>query len=161
MPKFNQIPSRGPSPNRGSSLPDVQAIGPDHTTKAKWRQSRGIDPSTQVRIVKVSHMRYQHPDLSEITQFLRGEFLGYPSQRWLSRVDFGMNVVKKNDTERWYQGYGPDQYVYYAREGPKAFLGGTFEVESFEDLEKYVFARSSSRYSDFFLELVEYQELKS
>lgn len=46
--------------------------------------------------------------------------------------------MKKNDNERWYRGYGPDQYVYYAREGPKAFLGGTFEVESFQDLEKYV-----------------------
>lgn len=53
-----------------------------------------------------------------------------------TRTDFGMHVVKKTDTERWYSGYGPDQYVYYAREGPRKFLGGAFEVESYEDLER-------------------------
>lgn len=51
-------------------------------------------------------------------------------------VDFGLKVIKKTDTERWYGGYGPDQYVYYAREGPRKFLGGVFEVESYEELEK-------------------------
>lgn len=51
-------------------------------------------------------------------------------------VDFGLRVVKKTDNERWYGGYGPDQYVYYAREGPRKFLGGTFEVESYAELEK-------------------------
>jgi catechol 2,3-dioxygenase-like lactoylglutathione lyase family enzyme len=66
-------------------------------------------------------MRYQHPDLQEITTFLR---------------DFGMSVVKKTDTQRWYKGYGKDQYVYYAQQGEKKFLGGTFEVESYAELEK-------------------------
>lgn len=66
-------------------------------------------------------MRYQHPDLSEITTFLR---------------DFGMSVVRKTDSQRWYKGYGQDQYVYYAQQGEKKFLGGTFEVESYAELEK-------------------------
>jgi hypothetical protein len=66
-------------------------------------------------------MRYQHPDLAEITTFLR---------------DFGMNVVKKAEGKRWFSGYGIDQYVYYAQEGEKRFLGGTFEVESYAELEK-------------------------
>ena len=48
-----------------------------------------------------------------------------------------MTVVKKTETQRWYRGYGPDQYVYYAQQGPKKYLGGTFEVESMEELEKY------------------------
>ncbi|EON65740.1 hypothetical protein W97_04979 [Coniosporium apollinis CBS 100218] len=113
--------SRGPSPNRGSSLPDFQAIGPDSEKKSAWREARGIDQSKQVKITKLSHMRYQHPDVQQITTFLR---------------DFGLHVVKKTDTERWYRGYGPDQYVYYARQGPKKFLGGSFEVESYEQLEK-------------------------
>ena len=47
-----------------------------------------------------------------------------------------MKVVKKTETERWYGGYGPDQYVYYARQGPRKYLGGAFEVESYEELEK-------------------------
>lgn len=49
-----------------------------------------------------------------------------------------MTVTKKTDTERWYRGYGSDPYVYYARKGPSAFLGGAFEVESYQDLERYV-----------------------
>ena len=47
-----------------------------------------------------------------------------------------MHVLKKSENERWYRGYGPDQYVYYARQGPKKFLGGVFEVESRAELEK-------------------------
>ncbi|KKZ68080.1 hypothetical protein EMCG_06292 [[Emmonsia] crescens] len=42
----------------------------------------------------------------------------------------------KTDTEVWYRGYGPDQYIYYAQKGPKKFLGGTFEVESYAELER-------------------------
>jgi hypothetical protein len=66
-------------------------------------------------------MRYQHPNLDEITTFLR---------------DFGMSVAKKGEGKRWYKGYGEDQYVYYAQEGEKKFLGGCFEVESYAELEK-------------------------
>jgi hypothetical protein len=50
-----------------------------------------------------------------------------------------MTVAKKTQTERWYRGYGPDQFVYYAQQGPKKFLGGCFEVESREELERWAF----------------------
>jgi hypothetical protein len=66
-------------------------------------------------------MRYQHPDLDQITVFLQ---------------DFGMRVVKKMADQIWYRGYGTDQYVYHAQRGEKKFLGGAFEVESYQDLEK-------------------------
>ena len=49
-----------------------------------------------------------------------------------------MQVAKKTDNERWFCGYGTDQYVYYARKGEKKFLGGAFEVESYTDLERSV-----------------------
>lgn len=49
-----------------------------------------------------------------------------------------MHVVKKTDKCRWYAGYGADQYIYFAQEGPKKFLGGTYVVESYADLEKCV-----------------------
>merc|ERR1712000_210505 len=117
----NGTVSRGPSPNRGQSLRDVDAVGPDGEDKREWQKQRGIDRSKQVKLVKLSHMRYQHPDLNKITTFLR---------------DFGMHVTKKGDGERWFRGYGPDQYVYYAKQGPKKYLGGAFEVESREELEK-------------------------
>lgn len=47
-----------------------------------------------------------------------------------------MQVAKRTDDHIWYRGYGPDPYVYYARKGEKKFLGGTFEVETMEDLQK-------------------------
>lgn len=66
-------------------------------------------------------MRYQHPDLNQITTFLR---------------DFGMHVTKRTEDRVWYRGYGSDPYVYYAQKGEKKFLGGTYEVESYMDLER-------------------------
>ncbi|KAF7180912.1 hypothetical protein CNMCM7691_000041 [Aspergillus felis] len=108
-------------PCHGASVPDVAAIGEEQESLAKWKERCGIKPENQIRLVKLAHMRYQHPDLDAITVFLQ---------------DFGMKVVKKTDEEVWYRGYGTDPYVYYARKGPKAFLGGTFEVESYQDLER-------------------------
>lgn len=45
-------------------------------------------------------------------------------------------VAKRQGDEVWYKGYGPDQYVYYARRGPKMFLGGAFEVGSMDELKR-------------------------
>ena len=50
-----------------------------------------------------------------------------------------MYIAKEMETQIWYRGYGSDPYVYYAQKGPKKFLGGTFEVETFEDLMKYFY----------------------
>ncbi|KAF2864872.1 Glyoxalase/Bleomycin resistance protein/Dihydroxybiphenyl dioxygenase [Massariosphaeria phaeospora] len=114
-------PSRETSPNRGASLPQEAAIGPDRKSLHDWQKINNIDRDAQIKLKRVSHMRYQHPDLAEITTFLR---------------NFGMSVVKKTDDKRWYKGYGPDQYVYYAQKGEKKFLGGAYEVQSFAELEK-------------------------
>ena len=116
-----QQSSRGPSPNRGASVNDIEAIGDDRESIADWRRKNDIDPTKQVRLVRLVHMRYQHPDLGQITTFLR---------------DFGMHVAKRTEDKIWYRGYGSDQYVYYAQKGDKRFLGGTYEVESYNDLEK-------------------------
>lgn len=64
--------SRGPSPNRGASVPDNQAIGEESTSQKAWLSEQGIDKSKWVRLTKLSHMRYQHEDLNQITIFLRG-----------------------------------------------------------------------------------------
>jgi hypothetical protein len=106
--------------NEGVSVSDIDASGSDSEPVETWRARNSIDITKQIRLVKLSHMRYQHPDLDEITTFL---------------LDFGMHVVKSTDEKRWFRGYGPDQYVYYAQKGPKKFLGGTFETESYGDLE--------------------------
>lgn len=49
-----------------------------------------------------------------------------------------MTIAKRTEDQIWYRGYGDDQYVYYARKGPREYLGGTFVVETYQDLEKYV-----------------------
>ncbi|KAH7110236.1 Glyoxalase/Bleomycin resistance protein/Dihydroxybiphenyl dioxygenase [Dactylonectria macrodidyma] len=116
--------SSDPNPtnfNAGASVPDTEAIGPNGQSIAEWRQERGIDPAQQIHAVRLVHMRYQHPDLKSIRTFLH---------------DFGMRAVKETEDRVWFQGYGVDQYVYYAQQGPKKFLGGTFEVETYDDLVK-------------------------
>lgn len=66
--------SRGPSPNRGASVPDNEAIGSDSISQAQWFADEKIDKSQWVRLRKLSHMRYQHKDLDVITGFLRGMY---------------------------------------------------------------------------------------
>lgn len=65
--------SRGPSPNRGASVPDNEAAGEESTTQQKWLQENGVDKSKWVKLKRLSHMRYQHEDLNVITTFLKGK----------------------------------------------------------------------------------------
>ena len=109
------------TPNAGGTVPDIQAIGDESESLSSWQKRTGIDVNKQIKLVKLAHMRYQHPDLDRITTFLK---------------DFGMHIVKRTDDEAWYRGYGSDPYVYYARKGEQKYLGGTFLVESLEELEK-------------------------
>lgn len=118
---YEQNPSRETSPNRGSSVPQLEAIPKPCKPLRQWQDEQKIDRDAQVKLTKLVHMRYQHPNLDEITTFLR---------------DFGMVVAQKAEGKRWYKGYGEDAYIYYAQEGEKKFLGGTFEVASFAELEK-------------------------
>lgn len=115
----------GIKPNAGASLLDKVAIGDSkNELSLDWQKQQGIDRSKQVKLVKVSHMRYQHSDMGTMTKFLK---------------DFGMHIVKESEDKQriWWGGYGNDQYVYYAQAGPeKKFLGGCFEVESYAELEK-------------------------
>jgi hypothetical protein len=38
----------------------------------EFRQTYGIDTSTQINLVKIVFMRYQHPDLEKTKTFLKG-----------------------------------------------------------------------------------------
>ncbi|EUC31343.1 hypothetical protein COCCADRAFT_6742 [Bipolaris zeicola 26-R-13] len=114
-------PSREVSPNRGSSVPQSVAIPKPCKPLRQWQQEQNIDRDAQIKLTKLVHMRYQHPDLDEITKFLR---------------DFGMSVAQKAEGKKWFKGYNDEQYVYYAQQGEKKFLGGCFEVESYAELEK-------------------------
>lgn len=119
-----QTPHGEMKPNTGSSKPDFEAAAGETEPIAAWQKRNNIDTSHQIKLVKLAHMRYQHPDLEKITKFLK---------------DFGMHVNKTSEdgSQMWWRGYGPDQYVYYAQKGAeRKFLGGTYEVESMADLEK-------------------------
>ncbi|KAK6516050.1 hypothetical protein TWF506_005963 [Arthrobotrys conoides] len=109
-------------PNSGCTIPapiamkDIELVPP-----ARWGSSPSLP---KIKISKISHMRYRHPlsGIDDLTTFL---------------LDFGMEVVKRTETAIWFGGYGVDQYVYYAEIGEeKKFLGGAWEVESWEDLER-------------------------
>ncbi|KAF9884947.1 hypothetical protein FE257_000856 [Aspergillus nanangensis] len=107
--------------NRGATMPDTEAMGKDQESQSSWLEKHQIDPNSRIRLQKLSHMRYQHPNLDEIHQFM---------------LDFGLRVAHKTEGEVWYTGYGPDQYVYYARKGDKKFLGGVYEAASQEDFDR-------------------------
>ena len=126
-------------PNRGATVPDVVAVGKEQVSRVEWLAKQGINPDDRINLKKLSHMRYQHPDLDEIQTFMIGiSFLPCHSvpERSLTVTDFGMQVAQRTDDEVWFKGYGSDQYVYYARKGPKQFLGGSFEAKSQADFDR-------------------------
>jgi hypothetical protein len=67
--------SRGVSPNRGKTIHANNATpGTEPETAAAWQKAAGIDISKQVKLVRLSHMRYQHRDMDKITIFLKGTY---------------------------------------------------------------------------------------
>ncbi|OCT49465.1 trihydroxytoluene oxygenase [Cladophialophora carrionii] len=105
-----------PPTNKGESL-DSWSAGPlEYEDQKKWRERLNIDVSKQIRVVELAHMRYMHVDIDKITQFL---------------------LALENDKKIWWKGYGKYPYVYVVEKGDKPkFLGGTFRVESYAELEK-------------------------
>jgi len=61
------------SSNQGASVPDLIAIGSERENIEQWRKRCNVNKASQIRLVKLAHMRYQHPDLDQITTFLQGE----------------------------------------------------------------------------------------
>ncbi|KAJ5918025.1 Glyoxalase/Bleomycin resistance protein/Dihydroxybiphenyl dioxygenase [Penicillium verhagenii] len=65
-------------PNRGASVPDVVAVGDQNASQVEWLAKQQINIEDRINLKKLSHMRYQHPDLEEIQTFMIGpkKFLG-------------------------------------------------------------------------------------
>ena len=59
-------------PNSGAAVTDIVAAGNDYELQAEWLKKNNIDASNRITLKKLSHVRYQHPDLQEITSFLAG-----------------------------------------------------------------------------------------
>lgn len=110
-----------PEPNRGGPVSDLVSDGPHRQQSlAEWKKQRKCDDTKQIRLVKLAHMRYRHPDLGVITEFLQGIYLPIiECARKLLFItvidkrcpDFGMYVAKRTETEIWFRGYGPDPFV--------------------------------------------------
>ena len=60
------------APNSGRGIEDYVFEEGGGVTQAELRQTFGIDTTTQIKLKKLVYMRYQHPDLKEITTFMRG-----------------------------------------------------------------------------------------
>ena len=106
--------------NRGAAVPDTQAMGSDQEAQRDWLQKQKVNINDRIRLKKLSHIRYQNPNLDETHDFM---------------LDFGMRVAKRAEDEIWYSGYGPDQYVYYTKRGLKKFPKRAFEADTQEDFE--------------------------
>lgn len=80
--------------------------------------------NTKVQLNRLMAVHYQHPNLEATEKFL---------------VDFGLIVVKREETRTYYRGFGPETYVYIAEQSPderKHFVGGILAVESANDLQR-------------------------
>jgi hypothetical protein len=58
--------------NRGSSIPDTVAVGESNELQTEWLAKQRINTQDRIQLKKLSHMRYQHPDLDEIERFRIG-----------------------------------------------------------------------------------------
>ena len=79
---------------------------------------------SKVRVVRLAHVHYAHPDLQRAVDFL---------------FDFGMTEAGKESQRYYLCGYGMQPYVYVAeqsRDDKRHFLGGYWVVESEAELEK-------------------------
>lgn len=79
---------------------------------------------SKIKLLRLANVHYRHPDLNEADKFF---------------LDFGFQTVEKTTQKIYYRGYGKDPYCYLAEQsssGEKEFVGGSFVVESYHDLEK-------------------------
>lgn len=62
-----------PEPNSGSAVTDTVAAGDDNILQSDWIEERNIDKESRIQLTKLSHVRYEHPNLEEIHVFLLGK----------------------------------------------------------------------------------------
>lgn len=62
-------------PNSGGAILDTVAAGNDYEHQTEWLKRQNVDLNCRITLKKLSHVRYQHPDLDEISKFLAGTCL--------------------------------------------------------------------------------------
>lgn len=76
----------------------------------------------KITVIRLASVHYQHFDLAKAAAFLE---------------DFGLQEVAREQERIYFAGFGIDPYVYVAEQAPttrRAFIGGTWVVESEKDL---------------------------
>ncbi|KAJ5292333.1 uncharacterized protein N7443_008286 [Penicillium atrosanguineum] len=87
-------------PNRGATVPDVLAVGVSSEPQLEWLAKQHIIAQDRIQLKKLSHMRYQHPDLEEITTFMIATRLPTASPvQDLSEAPGGGSLVTITDPE--------------------------------------------------------------
>lgn len=76
------------NPNEGRSLEAAQTMRRSESQN-DFRARLGIDTSAQIRLVKISHMVYQHSDIDSIVTFLHGESAHDPLSRCIRAEEGG------------------------------------------------------------------------
>ena len=77
----------------------------------------------KIRVVRLAHVEYQHPDLEGALSFLE---------------DFGLVEAERTASRVYMRGFGVQPFVYVAEQSPdgkRHFMGGTWAVREFQDLE--------------------------
>jgi len=80
--------------------------------------------TNKIRVSSLAHVHYQHPDLNQALSFFH---------------DFGMIEEQRLDGKVYLRGYGTQPYIYVAEQSPdgkRHFMGGYWNVESAEDLQR-------------------------
>ncbi len=73
-----------PKPNSGEAVTDIVAAGQDHESQASWLERNNVKKEGRIMLKKASHVRYQHPDLDEISKFLGGVHYSLKSNYFLA-----------------------------------------------------------------------------
>ncbi|KAI8663818.1 2,3-dihydroxybiphenyl-1,2-dioxygenase [Fusarium keratoplasticum] len=82
-----------------------------------------MSSSPKIKVVRLAHVHYQHPQLDKAVQFLK---------------DFGLFEVKRVGSRVYFAGFGVDPYIYIAEQAPgsrRAFIGGAWVVHAEKDLQ--------------------------
>ncbi|KAF1813349.1 Glyoxalase/Bleomycin resistance protein/Dihydroxybiphenyl dioxygenase [Eremomyces bilateralis CBS 781.70] len=80
--------------------------------------------SDKIRVVRLSHVHYKHPDLAKAVKFFG---------------DFGLVTEDERDGRTFLRGYGAQPFVHLAEQSPdekRHFAGGYWVVDSEAELEK-------------------------
>lgn len=79
---------------------------------------------SKVKVIRLAHVVYQHPDLEKALSFL---------------FDFGFVEEHRTANRVYLRGYGIQPFVYVVEQSPddrRHFIGGYWVVDTFGDLEK-------------------------